>query len=283
MQDNNKILQENNGFKKLLHPNLSNFTNKHHLWTQFRNSFLTPRFLFPLVIRDQDYDDILNNNSKTSVRWLINRFMSKIFWFWPRIIDAAVWADSSDTAHYDPSYYLEFDSCAKLLVDNVDAYASGYDARILDLGCNIGRHLHALHSRGYNNLVGVDAMPAALQRFKDEFSIVAASCELHHDLFQRFLSKQTGRSLDILFTRGATIELVHPSFNIVKHMCDVTRGHVVLVIHETNQKFSCFYTQEFARHGFVLVKALRPVSQTLESDVNNPASLLVYQRGDLVL
>jgi hypothetical protein len=121
-----------------------------------------------------------------------------------------------------------------------------------------------LHGRGYTNLVGVDAMSTALHRFKEKSPIVATSCDLHHDLFQRFLSKQAGRSLDILFTRGATIELVHPSFDIVKHMCDVTRRHIVLVIHEANQKFSCFYTQEFARHGFVLVKALRPVSQILE-------------------
>ena len=267
------------GFEKMCSPDLRHFIDKQYLWNQFKNSFLTPRFLFQLIINDQDYNDVLNNRPKTNLRWFINRFLSKLLWFWPRIIEAQIWADDSENAHYDPNYYLEYDECSELLVNNVDFYADGYEIRILDLGCNIGRHLHALHELGYKNLVGVDAMPKAIKKFQVDFPEVAKDCKIHHDLFQRFLLKQPDQSIDILFTRGATIELVHPSFNIVKYMCAITKRHIILIIHETNQKYSCLYSHEFARHGFVLIKALRPVSQVLESDRNNNASLLVYQRG----
>src|SRR5262252_884740 len=42
-------------------------------------------------------------------------------------------------------------------------------SRILDYGCGYGRALGILESYGYNNLVGVDPIPAMIERARREF------------------------------------------------------------------------------------------------------------------
>jgi SAM-dependent methyltransferase len=162
------------------------------------------------------------------------------------------------------------------LLDAVMAYAAGTEAAILDLGCNCGRHLNALYQAGYRDLTGVDAMAGALDVFRREFTDAAACSKLSHDLFQRFLSRQQDRSYDIVYSHGATLELVHPSFDIVRHICRITRRHVVLFLNEHAHAYPRFWIYEFRRRGFYLVDALRPAGQLSSMDL--AASLLVFQR-----
>jgi hypothetical protein len=86
-------------------------------------------------------------------------------------------------------------------------------------------------------------------------------------------------SFDMLYSHGATIELVHPSFDIVRHMCRVTRNHVVLIVNETvAHSYPRFWTYEFARNGFFLREARRPVGEIPPEDSAGRPSLLVYRR-----
>jgi SAM-dependent methyltransferase len=246
---------------------------------RFFNTFLSCPWLFDLVVRDRDFVDILNNQIKRDLRYLLSRLLQKTLWFWPRIIEAKMWTDGGPGKNQRPDSFLVFDTASKALCDAVARYASSKDQPILDLGCNVGRHLNDLHGRGFSNLVGVDAMKAALDCMMVEYPGMASAVELHHDLFQRFLRRQEDAGFDIVYSHGATIELVHPSFAVVSHLCRVTRNHVILILNEAHRTlYPRFWTYEFGRSGFFLREARRPVGAIPPSDPSEPTSLLVYSR-----
>jgi SAM-dependent methyltransferase len=246
---------------------------------RFVNTFLACPWLFDLVIKDGHFVDLLNNRIERNLIYLISRALQKGLWFWPRIIDARIWAEGGAGQSTSPESFLPFDASSKALCDAVERYASAKDAAILDLGCNVGRHLHDLHARGFSNLTGVDAMKAAIDRMTSEFPETASAAHVHHDLFQRFLRRQADRSFDLVYSHGATIELVHPSFAIVPHLCRIARSHVVLILNETyHAVYPRFWTYEFARNGFFLREAKRPVGGIPPRHSSETPSLLVYSR-----
>jgi SAM-dependent methyltransferase len=244
------------------------------------NTFLAFPFLFDLVIKDQDFSDLMEGRVQRDRRYLLQRLLQKTLWFWPRIIDAKSWVEGRPGAERTPDNFIAIDAySSRALCDAVERYATSKDAPILDLGCNVGRHLEVLRRSGFTDLTGVDAMGTALERMAAQFPETAKLATLHHDLFQRFLRRQEDRAFDVLYSHGATIELVHPSFDIVKHMCRVAQNHVVLILNETYlQLYPRFWTYEFARNGFFLRKAFRPVGDIPPADTSARPSLLVYRR-----
>jgi hypothetical protein len=244
------------------------------------NTFLSFPFLFDLVIKDRDFSDLMAGRVQRDLPYLLHRLLQKTLWFWPRIIDAKTWVEGRAGTERTPENFIAIDAySSRALCEAVERYATAKDAPILDLGCNVGRHLDVLRRRGFTDLTGVDAMGAALERMATQFPETAKLATRHHDLFQRFLRQQGDRTFDLLYSHGATIELVHPSFDIVKHMCRVTRTHVVLILNETYpQLYPRFWTYEFARNGFFLREARRPVSEIPPADSSALPSLLVYRR-----
>jgi SAM-dependent methyltransferase len=245
------------------------------------NTFLSFPFLFDLVIKDRDFVAILEDKSQNrDAQYLRSRLLQKTLWFWPRIIDARPWVEGDTGKPRRPENFIAFDAySSRSLCDAVERHATSKDAPILDLGCNVGRHLDEMRRRGFTDLTGVDAMGAALERMAVEFPETARLARLRHDLFQQFLRRQPDASFDVLYSHGATVDLVHPSFDIVRHMCRVTRGHVVLILNEAYvQPYPRLWTYEFARNGFFLREARRPVGDIPPADSAQIPSLLVYRR-----
>jgi SAM-dependent methyltransferase len=244
------------------------------------NTFLAFPFLFDLVIKDRDFSDLMEGRVRRDLPYLLQRLLQKALWFWPRIIDAKTWVEGRSGTMRTPENFIALDAySSRALCDAVERYASGKDARILDLGCNVGRHLDQMRWRGFTDLTGVDAMGAALERMTVEFPETARAAHLHHDLFQRFLRNQPDAAFDVLYSHGATVDLVHPSFDIVKQMCRVTSGHVILILNEIFvQPYSRLWTYEFGRHGFFLREARRPAADIPPADSSAIPSLLVYRR-----
>jgi SAM-dependent methyltransferase len=204
----------------------------------------------------------------------VQRALEKLLWFWPRVIDATDWAAGDTGRDQTPLNYVTVDADAQKLLDAVVRACPDREAPILDVGCNCGRHLIYLAGKGYRNLTGVDAMRAALKFFAERAPDVYAKASINHDLFQRFLMRQPDRKYELTYSHGATIELVHPSFDVVKHLCRVTRTHICLFLHEVDAH-SRDWIGQFARHGFELEYGERPITGIR-------ASLVVFRRKESV-
>jgi SAM-dependent methyltransferase len=236
-------------------------------WLKFKNTYLQLPWLFPLVIGDRQYDDVLAGHPRS----FSQKVLERLFWFWPRVVDATAWAAGDSGKLQTPENYSELDRHGKALLECVMKACPDRDAEFLDIGCNCGRHIMFLAEQGYGNITGVDAMGAALRLFAERAPDVFAKTRIHHDLFQRFLSQQPDRSFDVVYSHGATIELVHPSFDIVAHLSRITRRCICLFLIEDGP-FARDWVRQFERHGFALEYGVRPVEGTR-------ASMLVLRRS----
>jgi SAM-dependent methyltransferase len=150
---------------------------------------------------------------------------------------------------------------------------------ILDLGCNCGYYLSLLKKEGYKTLSGVDISPVAIQYGIEQLNL--SDVDLTVGSFEEILPKivAEGIRFDLVYTLGATIELVHPSFDIISHICKISKRFVILIIGESSHSYPRFWEYEFNRNGFLMVKCIRPYNG--ETDIGNPMeidSLMVFER-----
>lgn len=153
------------------------------------------------------------------------------------------------------------------------------DSSILDLGCNCGLYLKNLKDAGYSSLTGVDISETAIEYGRREYSLDTATLVpgSFEDVLPIFVNEK--KSYDLIYSMGATIELVHPSFDVIRFICELSNSYVILIINEWIHSYPRMYEYEFNRQGFLLVKAVRPWDGRSEiSDPTQENSLLVFQR-----
>lgn len=154
------------------------------------------------------------------------------------------------------------------------------DAAILDLGCNCGYYLSRLNSEGYTHLTGVDICGDAIAYGKEHLGI--SDAEMITGCFEDVLPElsKNNRAFKLVYTVGATIELVHPSFDIIKYICAISSKYVVIIISIWGHSFPRFWEYEFNRNGFILVKCVTPDDGNVNK-INDPtqiSSLLVFKK-----
>jgi SAM-dependent methyltransferase len=153
------------------------------------------------------------------------------------------------------------------------------DKPILDLGCNCGFYLSQLRDAGFGNLAGVDISPAAIRYGREHFRL--DNVDLITGSFEEVLPDlhKAGRRFELTYSMGATLELVHPSFDLIGNICRVTDRYVVLIISEWGHAYPRFWEYEFNNNGFLLVKCITPYDGSAPaSDPVIMDSLLVFER-----
>ena len=69
-----------------------------------------------------------------------------------------------------PEKYFEVKERSEFLANIIKKYEKNLDAKILDIGCNVGRNLNYLFFAGYqNNLCGIEINSKAIQLMKTAF------------------------------------------------------------------------------------------------------------------
>ena len=219
-------------------------------WQVFRNTKLVAgKTFFRRIVHDADFNRVLGTDPQRN-RSRTQRLLAKAFWFWPRIEDARGWAAASTSTRWNPEQYLH--THRTLLIDKVLEYTRPTDS-LMELGCNCGSDMAQLHDEGYRDLCGVDASGSALELFANEYPQVFQVADIRHDLFQRYLMNCATNAVDYVYSNGATIELVHPSFPVVSEICRVARCGVLLDLSEHNQGYPRDYVAQFRRGGLNLI------------------------------
>lgn len=182
------------------------------------------------------------------------------------------WENQKLGEPHGPDQFLELTTTSQILLDEVVSRAISKDAAILDLGCNAGRHMHALWARGFRNLHGVDIQHSALEMMRRAFPNMMSSVTVSQGTFQDYLPSIPDGAFEISFTHGATVELVPPTFPICRELARVSRDFVILLISESGHLYPRLWEREFILANFVLIKLLRPCAAGCLS------SLMVFQR-----
>ena len=212
------------------------FSLRKRFFERFVNTFLQIHSLWDIVIKYDSFDDQQSINASLSRRCFL-----KALWFWPRLREAEEWRDAAIGKRKDPSHFVNIEKEEHIFMDEVVACTPKLNDPILDLGCNCGRFLNYLLQRGYTNLNGVDISFKAREYMDEVFPELAKIVQFQRATFQEYLSSQVGLSMETVFTHGATVELVHPSFPLIKHICRIARSSVIFMFSGTGHRYPRFW------------------------------------------
>ena len=231
-------------------------------------------------VKTQGYTFMTTTNWKR-IKKLTNSFMPRpiLFLSLRRLSERNYWKRQKQGDNHGYDKYTDDRPHAPHLLKEVEARAKKSDA-ILDLGCNCGYYLQALKKLGFSHLTGVDISKEAIEYGKKEFDLVGI--DHHIGSFEDTLPvlAQKKKVYDVVFSMGATIELVHPSFDIIKYIALLSSKYVILFIAEWGFASTRLYEYEFQQHGFMLVKCIRPYDGAVvqDSNIESIFSLLVFQK-----
>ena len=172
--------------------------------------------------------------------------------------DAIKWLDES---HYKTEFYTELDRNSIRLLEEV-IYNNQTDAHILDICCNVGRHINYLVNHGYNNVYGFDVMKPAIDKMSSVFPNIDKNKIENCNIYEYFDSKENGY-FDYAYTYTATLELIHPCFDIGKVLRKKVKKGFTFFLDENGQSYPRYWRYIFRKNGFKLKKAEKINNLTL--------------------
>ncbi|HUR91660.1 MAG TPA: class I SAM-dependent methyltransferase [Gemmatimonadaceae bacterium] len=163
------------------------------------------------------------------------------------------WADES--VHKTASY-AELDAGNRMLAEYIASTATKTES-ILDICCNQGRLLLDLRRRGFTDLYGFDIMGPAIEAFQRNPDYDPRHIHVQHCLAQDYFRDKPEGAFDWAITHGATIELIHPEFDIFSELARTVRKGMVLVLKEDGFRYPRFYRLLHRMNGFEIVKTIQ--------------------------
>jgi SAM-dependent methyltransferase len=210
------------------------------------NTFLTPRWRYIY----KNFNSRFVKNKKNNILFYI---LSK-FWFMPHDYTYRYWHNANIYSNHYFTHYLKLNSQARILINQIKKYSSK-NGKILDLGCNIGRHLSELKKLGYSNLYGVDIGKIPISKSK-KFFLNLKKVKNVCSSFEEYLFKTPNNFFNLIYTHGATIELVKPTFSLISQLCRVldNDGYLVFIIDENGHSYPRFWRYEFKLNNLSILK-----------------------------
>ena len=193
------------------------------------------------------------------------------------------WKNQKEGTNHGFEHYIQVsENWFPLLEIELEKHAN-FDSKILDLGCNCGAYINALNQKGYNNIYGIDISRNALEYGENKFSI--PKNRLFCGSFEEKLIelKKENKSFDIIYTIGATLEVVHPSFDIIKSLSALCTQYILLIISESGHAYPRFWRYEFEKNGFNLIKLYKPFSDKKNYNkelLNHDMTVMVFMKSD---
>lgn len=118
----------------------------------------------------------------------------------------AYWRKPWD-GHNLPEQYLSHAARSLFLVNLLRRYAD-VTAKVLEIGCNVGRNLDFLFQEGHTHLAGVEISAAPLRLFRAAYPETFRHVTIHHAPIESIVERFRDREFDVVFTM-AVMEHIH--------------------------------------------------------------------------
>jgi len=144
------------------------------------------------------------------------------------------WQDRS--GEYSPTYYAHYgpDETSELVRAKLLEYV-GRDARVLEVGCGVGRHLAALSEAGFAGLSGVDVNDEALSVLPDTYPELGSVGEFHAGTVEEYVESVETDAFDAVFS-VETLQHIHPDETwVFEELARVSSDLVITVENESGE------------------------------------------------
>lgn len=127
-----------------------------------------------------------------------------------------------------PELYVSPIERSQFLLKFIEKYADS-QARILEIGCNVGRNLNYLFNAGYKKLGGVEISKEAIDLMKKTYPEMAEQIEIWNSPIEDVIVNFKGNSFDLIFTM-AVLEHIHPDSKFIfSEMVRITKKYLITI------------------------------------------------------
>ena len=149
-----------------------------------------------------------------------------------------------------PTDYVPLLERSQFLLGIISAYAS--QAKILEIGCNVGRNLNCLYNSGYQNLTGIEISKNAIEELAKQFPQLIENCNIINGSIEDQIINFNSNGFDIVFTMAVLVH-VHPESEwIFKEMVNITGKYLIVIedeVRTTWRHFSRKYKEIFESYN----------------------------------
>jgi len=138
---------------------------------------------------------------------------------------------------YSPEYYAHYgtDATSEFVRSTIDD-AVGLDARVLEVGCGIGRHLAALAAAGATDLTGVDVNDEALAVLAETYPDLAERGSFHATPIEEYVPDLADGAFDAVFS-VETLQHIHPEAEWVFDDIARVAGDLLVTVENESGEF----------------------------------------------
>ena len=144
------------------------------------------------------------------------------------------WADRS--GEYSPTYYAHYgpDATSEWVRSRIVEQV-GRDARVLEVGCGVGRHLAELVEADVTDVVGVDVNAEAIDELAATYPGVDAAGTFHVDSIESYVTGVEDDAFDAVFS-VETLQHIHPDAEwVFEELARITGETLLTVENESGQ------------------------------------------------
>jgi len=117
------------------------------------------------------------------------------------------WREPRDESNLPQNYLVGRQVRSQLLVKMIREYASP-SAKILEIGCNVGRNLNYLFEAGFKNLAGIEISQKAVQLLNQAYPEMAHSARIYTAPVEEVIKSIEDGEFNVVFTM-ATFGHIH--------------------------------------------------------------------------
>lgn len=169
-----------------------------------------------------------------------------------------------------PESYFGGEEKSKLLVNLIDKHVKNHNETILELGCNVGRNLNFLYTKGYRNLTGIEINPTALELMQSKFPEMCSNISLFNSSIESKIKEFNDKKFDVVFTMAVLMHISYESDWIFEHIARVTKDILIIIENENvfaKKNFIRNYKLIFEKFGMIQIEYFVPEELSLDGYV----------------
>lgn len=160
---------------------------------------------------------------------------------------------------FSPTDFLRGKERSLLLVDLVKAHATP-EARILEIGCNVGRNLDYLYTAGFHKLEGIEINEDAVHKLRVSYPDMAQEARIYNGAVEDVIGDFADEQFDVVFTMTVLMHIHPDSEWIFPQIARITKKRLITIENEEALSWNHFprdYGKIFESLGLRELEAVR--------------------------